>query len=178
MSFSSAQKFEIAFEKANIRYQKTQGLDIELKLSKGLFFTMRASVRPSSLFTKKRKYIVYVNLLRKDILPKLSEEDLIGWFGHELAHIIDYEAMSNFELLVFAFKYLFDLKFRFSVEKRINAFTYNNGFSQELFGVWKKFLSLENVNKKYKNYIIKNYLPEWEDVRESAALHNITKVDF
>jgi len=178
MSVADTQKFEVAFGKAKIRYPEIQDLNIELRLGKGLFFTMRASVKPTSLFATKRTYVVYVNLSRKDILPALSEDNLVGWFGHELAHIAEYESMSNFELFVFAFKYICNLKFRFLVEKRINAFAYNNGFARELLGVWKKFLSLDAMNKRYKKYIAKNYLPDWEDVRESAALHGITKEDF
>jgi len=178
MTFITPQKFEAAFAKAKARYPKIQDLNIELRLRKSIFFTMRASVVPSSLFTKKRRYIVCVNLLRKDIVSVLSEEDLIGWFGHELAHIIGYEALSNSELLAFAFKYIFNLKFRFSVEKRVNTFTCNNGFSRELFGVWKKFLSLDNVNKRYKDYIRKNYPPDWKDIQESAAADGVSREDF
>jgi hypothetical protein len=178
VSLADIQKFKAAFEKAASRYLEIQGLNIELRFCKTLFFTMRASIKAISFFSKNRIYIIKVNLSRNDVLPKLSDDDLVGWFGHELAHILDYEAMSNIELCIFAFKYVCNLKFRFSVEKRVNAFTYNNGFACELFGVWKKFISLDNVNKRYKNYIAKNYLPNWEAVQESATLYGITKEDF
>lgn len=172
------QKFEDAFEEAKSRYKELQGVDIQLRLSHEWFFTMRAAIVPSSIFNKRKSYRVRVNLNRKDVLCQLSENDLIAWFGHELAHIIEYEAMSNLNLLAFAFKYIFNLKFRSSVEKRVNAFTYNNGFTKELFGVYRKFISLENINKKYKKYITKNYHPEWKDVQKTAEAHGITRELF
>lgn len=171
------EKFKDIFENAKLRHKEIQGVDIKLKFSKELFFTMRASVEISSLFDQTRKYIIYVNLQRKDILSKLSEDDLIGWFGHELAHVVEYDSMSNFELFLFTIKYLFNPKFRFSVEKRINAFTCNNGFVTELFGVWKKFISLDTINKKYKEYI-KKYRPNWKDIEQSALSHGISKEVF
>jgi len=172
------EKFKDSFEKAKIRYRETQSVDINLRFSRGLFFTMCTSIGPSFIFNEKRKYVISVNLKRKDLFSKLSEEDLIGWFGHELAHIIEYETMSIFELVLFAFKYLFNSKYRFSVEKRINAFAYNNGFAQELFGVWRKLLSLNNLDIKYKEYITKNYRPEWNDVQQSAESRGISKEFF
>lgn len=171
------EKLKDIFDKAKIRYKEIQCVDIKLRFSKGMFFTMRASVKINSLFNKKRKYIVYVNFRRKDVLSKLSENDLIGWFGHELAHIIEYETMSNFELFLFTIKYLFNPKFRFSVEKRINVFTCNNVFSKELFGVWKKFLSLDDISKKYKEYV-KKCRPDWKDIEQSALSHGISKEVF
>lgn len=178
MKFADTERLKVAFEKAKKRYPKIQDLDITLRLSKSLFFTMRAFVKPSSFFTKKRKYIVCVNLAQKDILPKLSEEDLVGWFAHEIAHIIDYKTMSDPKLLRFYFLYLFSIRFRFSVEKRINAYVYNNGFAKELFCLWKKFLAMDGVNKRYKNYIIRNYAPHWEDIQKTAQKEGITEESY
>ena len=169
---------ENSFKKAKVRYKEIEGTDIQLRIGKGLFFTMCAVPVLGSIFNKKRKYFVSVNLRRVDVLSQLSEDDLIGWFGHELAHIIEYETMSNFELLKFICRYIFDTKFRFSVEKRVNAFTYNHGFARELFGAWKTFLSLEGVNKKYKEYVVKNCRPDWEDVRETTTLQGMSKEFF
>jgi len=136
---------------------------------------MCTSIKLSSIFNKKRKYIVIVNFARRKILSKLSKNDLIGWFSHELAHIIDYETMSNFKLLKFTLKYLFSRRFRFSVEKRINIFAANKGFVKELFGVWKKFCSMDNISQKYKGYIMNNYRPLWKDVKKSAEVEGISK---
>lgn len=170
--------FENIFEKAKIRYTELGNVDIKLKFSKGLFFTMRASFKLNSFFSQKRKYIIYINLnRRKDVLSKLSEDDLLAWFGHELAHVLDYETMSNFELLIFALKYIFNPEFRFSVEKRIHAFSCNNGFVMEVFGAWKKFMSLDSIDNKYKEYA-KKCRPDWEDIQQVATTHGITREDF
>ncbi len=116
-----------------------------------------------------------VNLNRKDVLSILSEDDVKAWFGHELAHIVEYEQMSNPKLFLFAFRYIFDVKFRFSVEKRVNTFAVNHGFAEELFSIWKKFLSSEKINKKYKKYIVKNYRPHWEGIKEISLKHGISE---
>ena len=163
------------FLKTKERYDELQGVEIDLRYNNEWFFTMRASIYLNSILNNKRKYFINVNLKRKNILSKLSEDDFIGWYGHELAHIIDYETMSNFELLVFTLRYMVDLKFRFSVEKRINVFTSNNGLAKELFGVWKNFLSMNDVNGKYKRYIIKNYRPDWKDIKEVAQAQGVSK---
>ncbi len=167
-------RFTDIFEEAKSRYKELQDTNIGLRFGNGWFFTMHASLEPKSVFSKKRKYYVKVNLKRNDILSKLSDADILGWFGHELAHVAEYEKMSNFKLFLFILRYVFDVKFRFVVEKRINAFTCNNGFAQELFGVLKKFISLD-TNAKYKKYIIDNYRPDWDDIKETAQNQGITR---
>jgi len=163
------------FQEAKRRYPELENADINLTFSKGWFFTMQSFVKFSSIFNKKRKYCINVDLRKKNVLSKLSEDNIMGWFGHELAHIVDYETMSLLKFFIFGLRYVFDLKFRFSVEKRINAFAYNNGFAKELFGVWKKFLVMDGAGKKYQAYIIRNYSPYWEDIRETAEQEGITK---
>ena len=169
------EQFEHIFVKTKERYDELQDVEINLRFHNECFFSMRASIYLSSFFKKKRRYFINVNLKRSNIFLKLSEDDLMGWFGHELAHIVDYETMNNFKLLLFTFKYIFDLKFRFFVEKRINVLTSNNGLAKELFYVWKKFVSMDQVSDKYKRYIIKNYRPEWEDIKEMAQVQGVTK---
>jgi hypothetical protein len=168
-------EFGTIFQKAKARYPLLEHADINITFRKGWLFTMRAVIRLPSIFNKKRKYSINVNPRRENILSRLSEEDVTGWFGHELAHIIDYETMSGSKLVPFILRYLFNINFRFSVEKRINAYACNNGFSKELFGVWKKFLVMDGVSKRYQNYIIRNYSPYWEDIRETAEREGITE---
>lgn len=168
-------KYRDAFDTAKSRYTDLEFVDVDLEYGNAWFFTMHTGIKLSSIVSRKRKYLVKVNLKRKDILRRLSHDDLVGWFGHELAHIIDYQTMSLPNLLTFAFKYLFDFKFRFSVERRINAFCYNSGFAMELYGVWKKFLSMPIVNKNYRRYIVEHYCPKWEDIKETSEIQGISK---
>ena len=57
----------------------------------------------------------------------------------------------------------------------MNTFTSNNGLAKELFGVWKKFLLMEQASDKYKRYITQNYRPEWEDIKEMAQVQGVSK---
>ncbi len=169
-------EYQRIFNKTKNAYPETRDLDIRLKFKKNMFFTMRSAVNPGSIFSKERKYLLLINSRRKELFLKLDEHDLTAWFAHELAHIIEYKKMSNGELLVFIIRYAFNPKFRFAVEKRVNAYAANNGFAFEMFAIWKKFLSLEEVvNSKYKRYIIKNYRPDWEQIRDSALKNGVSK---
>ncbi len=172
-------EYKKIFNTAKNVYQETKNLDIELKFKKDLFFTMRGAVRYTSLFNKKRKYFVFVNLNKKALLAELDEVNVTAWFAHELAHIIEYEKMSHCNLFIFLIKYTFNLKFRFIVEKRVNAYAANNGFANEMFTTWKKFLSLEKVIKsRYKQYVIKNCRPNWEQIKDTALKNGISKQEY
>lgn len=171
----SFDQFNNIFQKAKIHYPELTRTDINLTFNNSCFFTMRAKINPLSVFNKKRKYAININSRNKNILSKLSEEDICGWFGHELAHIVDYETMSNSELLVFSLRYIFDTGFRFSVERRINVYACNSGFTRELLSGWKKFCGMDGIGKRYQNYIIKNYSPHWEDIKIIAEQNGITE---
>ncbi|MES2930502.1 MAG: hypothetical protein V4665_01830 [Patescibacteria group bacterium] len=168
-------QFTRIFQEAKARYKELEHTDIELTFTKSLFFTMQASVKLASLFHRKRKYTVNVNLKRVDLFSMLSDNDILAWFGHELAHIVDYETMSRSKFLIFSLRYLVDLTFRFSVERRITVFACNNEFAEELLGAWKKFRTIDTIGKGYKNYIIKNYSPRWEDIKNAAERDGITE---
>ena len=172
-------EYKTIFNKTKTVYQETRDLPIELKFKKDIFFTMRGGVNYTSLLGKKRKYFVFVNVNKKVLLSELDEINITAWFAHELAHIVEYEKMSNWNLLIFLIKYTFSLEFRFMVEKRVNAYAANNGFANEMFSTWKKFLSLkEVVNSRYKQYVIKNCRPNWEQVKDTALKIGINQKEY
>jgi len=155
------ERYKNIFDTAKARYGGLQNVPIELHFTKNWFFTMRTSVKFWSLFKKDRIYIVIINTAQeKNILSKLSNTDVFAWFGHELAHIVEYSQMTKRELLWFFIKYVFNTRFRFSVERRVNVLACKHGFMQELIGVWQKFLTLDSISPRYKKYITQNYLPE------------------
>ncbi len=170
---------EHSFEQVKSSYRELQGVEISLRFRNEWFFTMRSFIKLNSIFSKKRKYGVNVNWKgRKDVLSQASRDHITARFAHEMAHIIEYEKMSNSELLLFTFKYAFNLKFRFLVERRVNAFVVNNGFAKELFVAWRDFLSLDGVSKRYKKYIAKNYPPRWEDIKDIAQKQGISEAMY
>lgn len=168
---------ESVFQKTKVRYQELQDINVKLVFKSGLFFTMRTSTSLSSFLKEKRAYLVLVNTKRNNIISQLSEDDIIGWLAHELAHIIDYESMSNTGLVTFTFQYFFNSKFRSATEKRVNIIACQNGFTRELFGVWRKFLAMDDMPEWYKKYIIKNYLPDWKKVNSFAQEIGVTRED-
>jgi hypothetical protein len=168
-----------AFNEALSRYKELKNMNISLTFHKDLFFTMRAGVNIYSLFNKRRRYFMNVNIQgRKDVISKLSKDDFIGRFGHELTHIIEYEKMTNLELIVFTLKYVFNKKFRFTVEKRVHTFAANNGFAKELFGVWHTFCAMKDINPRYQEYVKNNCRPDWEDIKEVAKSLGINKEEY
>jgi hypothetical protein len=176
INFNEYQKI---FNKTKNVYLEAKGLDVELKFRKDIFFTMRGAIKYASLFDKKRKYVVFVNINKTKLLSELDETNITAWLAHELTHIIEYEKMSNWNLFVFLINYTFSLNFRFKVEKRVNAYAANNGFANEMFSTWKKFLSLGNVlNSRYKKYVIKNCRPDWDQVKETALKIGINQKEY
>lgn len=172
-------EYQEIFNKTKSVYQDTRDLSVELKFKKDIFFTMRGAVKYTSLFNKKREYVVFVNVNKKALLSELDEGNITAWFAHELAHIIEYKKMSIWGLFVFFVRYTFNPKFRFMVEKRVNAYAANNGFANEMFTTWKKFLSLKNVvNSRYKQYVIKNCRPDWDQIKETAFIISITRQEY
>ncbi|MCA9353144.1 hypothetical protein KC901_03095 [Patescibacteria group bacterium] len=169
-------EFYTIFIEAKTRYRKLNNTEIVLTFKNGWFFTMRAVPVLSSMFQSKRTYLVQVNQKKqKNILSQLSHDDVFAWFGHELAHIVDYENMSQCKLLLFFPRYIFDWKFRSIVEKRANVVACDHGFARELFAIWKKFLEMDNINQWYKQYIINNYRPDWDNIRDKALAQGVTR---
>src|SRR5687768_15939745 len=93
----------------------------ELKTTK-IRFVFKKNIRKSvmqaqpvfgSLLKTRRHRAYQINIsamfrLTHNITPihQLPDEILIGWIGHELGHIMDYESRSNVGMVAFGYKYL------------------------------------------------------------------------
>lgn len=99
---------------------------------------------------------------RPEILP---EEILIGWFAHELGHLMDYRARSGWEMITFALKYLFSNDHRVKTERLADVYAIEKGFSDYLVATKKFILEHADLPDKYKERIKKYYL-SIEEVEE------------
>ena len=65
---------------------------------------------------KNRSYRIIISSkfrLIKDELPilQIPDEVMVGWIGHELGHILDYEGKTNKQLVSFGYNYYFNSTF-------------------------------------------------------------------
>ena len=126
--------------------------------------TMLAQPRWSSFFRlNDRSYIILISrkfkisneeFYTKDIPSKV----LVGWIGHELGHITDYETLSKWGLIKFGFNYLFSDKHIKQAEFRADQFAIHHGMLEYILETKNFILNHANISERYKNHIKKYYL--------------------
>ena len=105
---------------------------------KTIKFTMQTQPKLDFIFRKKqnRAYKIEMNNNAKAYTGldyhELSLNAKIGWFGHELSHVCDYEQMDNVQLIGLGLGYPFD-SFKKKVERRVDLITIKHGLGKELY---------------------------------------------
>lgn len=138
--------------------------------------TMLAQPNFLSLLTgkKNRKYIIYISEQFKIADKKIKTTTIpapvfIGWIGHELGHIIDYETMSNWELIVFGIKYILFENHLIEAERRADFYAVQRGMQQYILATKNYILKHADISESYKNRIKKYY------VSPEEIMHLITE---
>ncbi|WP_100614392.1 hypothetical protein [Confluentibacter citreus] len=147
-------------------YPELKDVAIEFKFKKNIRkSTMQAQPTIGTVFLakKKRKYVVLIsktfrisdNIYQtKDIPPMV----LIGWFGHELGHIMDYHQRSGFNLIGFGLGYLFSERFMKKAERDADTFAVMHGMEDYILATKNFILNEAGFLEKYKNRIKRFYL--------------------
>ena len=117
-----------------------------------------------------RSYIVFINKhvqLGEEEFPiqDLPQKVLIGWFGHELGHIIDYEGLSKWGLLRFGIGYLLSKRFVRAAENRADHIAIKHGLGSHILETKNFILNHAGLSETYKNKIRKLY-PSPEQIME------------
>lgn len=129
-----------------------------------LGYTMRAQpVFDFRLFSKqKRAYKIDVNdrLSLEDItsLEDLPVEVLVGWFAHELGHVMDYQQRSALGMLWFGICYLLFPTYRLGAERRADLFAIGQGMANYLIKTKTYILHHSKLPQKYLRRIEKYYM--------------------
>jgi len=124
--------------------------------------TMEAKPKINFIFLKKQKreYKIVLNNETKSnsgiLVSNLNSTQRIGIFSHELGHIVDYENMSNFQIIFFGVQYIFPNSRR-KIEHRVDEIAINHGFGKELIEFTKLAFYGENIPEKYKKKKFKYY---------------------
>ena len=148
------EKLKLAFYVALSYYPELKDLNICLKL-KAIPSTMQAQPEANFIFRNKknRSYKILVNndkningMFYKD----LSFNSLVGWIGHELAHVLDYSKKDNIKLLSFITSYVFSRKDMKKTEREADIETIKHGLGTQLLDGINFFHRNKKISKKYK----------------------------
>lgn len=91
-------------------------------------------------------------------IEKIPDEVMIGWIGHELGHILDYEGMSNAAMLNFGLRYVFSEKFVKHAEMVADSLAVERGMGDYIVATKRFILDHADLPQAYKNKIRRLYL--------------------
>ena len=161
---------ELAFYVALQHYPELKDTKIRVKLKK-IKSTMLA--QPDADFIVKsrndRKYRILINSSREYNgmnYQDLSFNSLVGWIGHELAHITDYHKKSNGQLVQFISHYLFSRKHLKHTENSADKEAVKRGLGYSLYEGVTYLFKNPKIFKKYKERNKEFYLSPSEILAE------------
>ncbi|MCC5612971.1 hypothetical protein LC612_41360 [Nostoc sp. CHAB 5834] len=138
---------------------------------------MQAQPVFGTLLAKKssRKYRINISALftlTHTAIPihQLPDDILIGWIGHELGHIMDYENRSNTGLIGFGLSYLTSPRYVKKVEQIADQFAVSHGLGPYLIKTKRFILDHAELPQAYKDKIARLYVSPEEIVEQVRML--------
>jgi hypothetical protein len=126
---------------------------------------MQAQPVPTTLLGKRknRRYRIniseYFKLINSQIpIEKIPDEVMIGWIGHELGHILDYEGMSNGGMVSFGYRYYFSPSFVKHAEMVADSLAVERGMGNYIVATKRFILNHADLPQAYKDKISRLYL--------------------
>ncbi len=112
---------------------------------------------------KNRSYRIYISahfkLIHSEMLiHQIPDDVMIGWIGHELGHIVDYESRSNAAMISFGYRYYFSSDYVKSAEIAADTYAVNHGLGKYIICTKRFILNHAELPQKYKDKIARLYL--------------------
>jgi hypothetical protein len=130
---------------------------------------MQAMPQFSSMFStrRKRSYVIrisrFFNLKGVHIpIHELPEDVLVGWIGHELGHIMDYQKRSNWSLVLFGIGYYTSRSFIMAAERVADSYAIDHGLGEYILATKDFILHQAGMPDRYIKKIRRHYLPPEE----------------
>lgn len=178
---SIPKEIELECLAALVHYRELKSIRIVFKFGK-TSSTMVARPPLNSIFKKKedREYHVIIKNpgASKNGLEwnKLSFNSLVGWIGHELAHIVHYDHKTFGGILVMGIKYAYP-KFRRQMERFTDQLAIKHGLGDALYEGTDYTTSSSNATQKYKRRLQKFYLSAAE-IKKYTRLKSSYKINY
>jgi hypothetical protein len=118
---------------------------------------------------KNRSYQINISAMFKlthTAIPihQIPDAILIGWIGHELGHIMDYENRSNLGLVGFGISYVLSPAYVRKVERIADAYAVSHGLGPYLIETKQFILNHAELPQAYKDKIARLYVSPEEIV--------------
>jgi hypothetical protein len=130
---------------------------------------MQALPRYSSMFGSRRKRSYIIRMCKcfvlkgvKIPLQDLPEDVLVGWIGHELGHILDYQKRSNWSLVLFGIGYYTSRSFIMAAERVADTYAIDHGLGDYILATKDFILHQAGMPERYIRKIRRLYLPPEE----------------
>ncbi|MCE7067284.1 hypothetical protein [Dyadobacter sp. CY326] len=133
---------------------------------------MQAQPKISTMFGTNRGYNINISALFRlttSAIPihQIPADIMVGWIGHELGHIMDYENRSVTEMMRFGIGYLFSSTYIRQAERAADTYAVNHGLGSYIVKTKHFILNHASLSDKYKNKIARLYLSP-DDIMEQV----------
>ena len=153
-------------QKALSYYPSLKDISIKIQFKKKIKkSTMLAQPDFGSIFKLRaqRKYHILISETFQISNQEFSTKDIpsdvmIGWIGHELGHIVDYETKSSLGLVWFGLRYLFSTKHIIEAERMADTYAVNRGMREYILETKNFILNHAEIEERYKLRMKKFYL--------------------
>lgn len=154
------------FEKALTYFPNLTHLNIEVSFKQNIKkSTMLAQPVFSSILgpRENRKYKILISKQFKiaDQVFKTTDipsDVMIGWLGHELGHIVDYQRKSNIGMIWFGIRYLISQNHVIHAERSADTFAVKHGMKDYILKTKNYILNHAKITDSYKLRMRKYYL--------------------
>lgn len=122
---------------------------------------------------KHRAYDILINPMFKlkhleTPIDHIPDSVMIGWIGHELGHIMDYETKNTWQMLGFGFRYWTSARFIQKAEKVADTYATQQGLGEYILAHKEFVLGHADLPDYYKARIARLYLSP-DDIVELIA---------
>jgi len=126
---------------------------------------MQAQPVFTTLLRRKKNRLYRINISQhfrlvhsKIPIEEIPDDVMIGWIGHELGHILDYEGMSNASMARFGIGYYFSPKFVKRAERVADSLAVDHGMGKYIITTKRFILDNADLPQVYKDKISRLYL--------------------
>jgi hypothetical protein len=147
-------------------YPELANTPIEFKFKKHIKkSTMQAQPEFLSVFKSKKnrsyKILISEKIKIADTIyytKDMPSEIMIGWLGHELGHVMDFEQRSGLNLIGFGISYLTSKKYIRGAERRADSYAVTHGMEMYILATKEFILKKAGLTQKYVDRIKNFYL--------------------